>query len=197
MLRALPWFLILLAIAIVQVVRGQVFDVVLFGLGAVAIAADALGVLPEPRRVPSIPGSVLIAGAGVLAVLLILSPRHGLAEGAAVAAVGLVALPLAWLPRARRTTASESHGPDDEAAVRRIRIRRAAIAWSVVVVAMCLVELTSFILGRMPMGADGEYPAISDLLDPLLDGWPGRLCFIVGWLALGGLLLRMWRRRDA
>ena len=192
MLRALPWFLILLAIAVVQVVRGQVFDAVLFGLGAVAIAADVLGTLPSPRRAPSIPGSVVLAGAGALAVLLVLAPRHGVAEGAAVAAVGLVALPLAWLPRAAVAADGEEAG-----AARRIRVRRAAIAWAVVVVAMCLVELTSFILGRTPMGADGEYPAISELLDPLLDGWPGRLCFVVGWLALGGLLLRMWRRRDA
>ncbi len=115
----------------------------------------------------------------------------GVGVGIAVGAVGVVALALAWLrpPKAMA---------EDDAAVRRVRIRRAAIGWSCVVVLLCLVELWSFLMGRMTAELKGEHPAISELIDPALDGPAGKAVFAVAWLALGILLLtRGRRRRDA
>jgi len=191
-LRASPWFLILVLIAAVQVIRGQPFDAVLFGVGAVAIAVDALAGLPARATAPALPLTAVIVVAAALAVVLVLAPRHGVIEGIAVAVVGLVAVPLAWLRRP-----GEAPRPEDSAAVRRLRVRRAAVGWAFVVVLACLAELYSFLVGRVTPASQDPPPAISALLDPALEGWPGRILFVVGWLALGGLLLKLWRRPDA
>jgi hypothetical protein len=56
----------------------------------------------------------------------------------------------------------------------------------------CLWELAQFILGLTRPG-DPAF-ALSDLLDPLLAAWPGRLVFILLWLAGGCFLLLRGRR---
>jgi hypothetical protein len=188
-LRSIPWIGIVAAIAIVQVVRQQPFDAVLFGVGAVALAVDATGAVPTRRR-PSIALTVVIVVAAAVAIVLALAPRHGFVAALAMGAVGLVAVPLAWLAPTR--------GAAEDDPRRRIRIRRAAVGWAGVVVVMCLVELWSFLAGRMTVEAQGQHPAISELLDPALDDPVGRAVFVVAWLAIGMLLLTRGRRsRDA
>lgn len=188
-LRSIPWIGILAAIAIVQMIREQPFDAVVFGVAAVALALDATGRMPAGRR-PSLPLTALILAAAVVAVVLVLAPRHGVVAAIAVGVVGLVAVPLAWLAPARGAAADDAR--------RHIRIRRAAIGWACVVVVMCLVELWSFLMGRMTTEAQGQHPAISELLDPALDDPIGRAVFVAAWLALGVLLLTRGRRsRDA
>lgn len=56
----------------------------------------------------------------------------------------------------------------------------------------CLWELAQFIIGLVHP-QDPAY-ALSDLLDPLLATWPGRLAFIALWLAGGCFLVRRGRR---
>jgi hypothetical protein len=188
-LLSAPWIVIVAAIGAVQVVRGQVFDAVVFGVAAVALVVDAAGAAPAGRR-PSIPLTLVLLVAAVVAAVLVLAPRHGLLAALACGAVGLVVVPLAWLAPTRPAG-------DDEPR-RRIRIRRAAIGWACVVVTMCLVELWSFLAGRVTAEAQGQHPAISELLDPALDEPIGRVLFVAAWLALGALLLtRGWRPRDA
>jgi hypothetical protein len=188
-LRAAPWIVIVVAIGGVQVVRGQVFDAAVFGVAAVVLVVDAAGVAPEGRR-PSIPLTAVLGIGAVVAAVLALAPRHGVTAALAVGVVGLVTVPLAWLAPARP--------PGDDDQRRRIRIRRAAIGWACVVVTMCLVELWSFLMGRMTAEAQGQHPAISELLDPALEEPMGRAVFVVVWLAAGVLLLTRGRRaRDA
>lgn len=193
LLRAAPWVGILAAISVTQIVRDQPFDAVLFGLGAVAIAVDALGLLPDAPVGPSIQRSVLLAAGGVVIVVLVVAPRHGIVSGLAVGAVGVLAVALAWFRRPPLPV-------DDSAAasaLRRTRVRRAAIGWAIVVVALCLVELWSFLMGRLTAEAKGQHPAVSELLDPALDSPIGRLVFGLVWVGLGVALLTTRRRRDA
>ena len=189
-LRAAPWIFILAAICLVQIVRQQPVDAAIFGAGTVVLALDAAGALPTRRVRPAIGLTAVIAAATLVAVVLALAPRHGVVAGIAVAAVGLVALALAWfLP----PVAAAPDGPQ-----RRLRVRRAAIGWACVALVMCLVELWSFLMGRLTTDAKGEHPAISELLDPVLDDAIWRAVFAVAWLALGVLLVTRGRRaRDA
>lgn len=188
-LRSAPWVAILVAIGVVQVVREQPFDAAVFGVAAVALVVDATGAAPAGRR-PGVPLTLLIAVGCAIAVALVLAPRHGVLAGLLVGAVGLAAVALAWPAPGRPA------GDDDPR--RRIRIRRAAVGWACVVVTMCLVELWSFLAGRVSVQAQGRHPAISELLDPALDDPIGKTVFVVAWLALGALLLTRGRRpRDA
>lgn len=189
--RAVPWIGILAAIAVVQLVRAQPFDTALFGAAAVLLTLDTVGAVRLRVTRPTLRMPLLLALAAAVAAVLVLAPRHGLVTGIAVGLVGLVAVPLAWLrPPARAAEAGET-----DAARRRIRIRRAAVGWAAVVLVMCLVELWSFLAGRLTTQAQGQHPAISELLDPALDTPLGRLVFAVCWLALGVLLITRGRRR--
>jgi hypothetical protein len=179
-LRALPWIAILVTIGVVQVIREAPVDAVIFGTVAVALILDAVGVFSAGRPVRA-PLALVLAGAGVAAVVLALAPRHGLVAGVAVVIVGIAAVVLAW--------------PNPPAPDRRDRrILTGAVLWATVTVALCLLELTSFLTGRVDAGAKLTHPAISDLLDPLVDAWPGRIAFVVLWLAAGIGFARVARR---
>jgi hypothetical protein len=181
-LRAAPWVAIPLIIAAVQVVRGEAFDATLFAVVAVLLALDLTGVLPEPPAV-RLPLAPVIAAGVVVVGALTLAPRHGVVAGLIVAAVGIAGAVIAWTPT--RATV-----PPDRA-----RLRRGAVLWAGVAVALCLWELSSFLLGRDTEAAKLAHPAVSDLLDPALDDWAGRLVFAVLWVAAGIGLLRAGRRQ--
>jgi len=186
-LRATPWIFILAAIAVVQIIRSQPVDAAIFGAGAIALIADTTSVLPAGREKPSIPVTLLIAVGAVAVAVLALVPRHGLVAGIVVGAIGVVAVPIAWLLPPRRA-AREGE------ALRRVRVRRAAIGWACVALLMCLVELWSFLMGRLTTQAKDEHPAISELLDPVLETPVGRIVFVAAWLGIGALLITRGRR---
>jgi hypothetical protein len=180
-LRAVPWVAIPLIIAGVQVVRGEAFDAILFAVVAVLLALDLTGVLPEVPAIP-LPLAPALAAGAVVTGALTLAPRHGLLAGVTLTVVGIAGALVAWTPtRAGGATAGA-------------RLRRGAMLWAGVAVALCLWELSSFLLGRDTEAAKLAHPAVSDLLDPVLDGWPGRLVFVVLWVAAGIGLLRAGRR---
>lgn len=123
--------------AIVQFYRDAPLDGTVFGAVAVALIVDALRILPD---VPSLPRPGLLPvliGAGAVAALLILSPRHGVVDGIVLVGVGVVALPVAWA--GLRPAAPRQRGPrPGEAAA----VRRTAILWAGVGLATCAWELT-------------------------------------------------------
>lgn len=182
MLRALPWIGIVAIISIVQVIRGETLDAIVFGVTAVVLAVDAVaGPRARARRPPT---WTLIAGAVATGGVLAFAPRHGVVAGVVVIAIGIAAIVIAWPDPVR----------DDQPA-QPVRVTRTAIAWAVVAIATCLLELVSFLLGRETEATKLAHPALSDLLDPLVDLPGGTAVFAALWLALGVLLVSRGRRK--
>ena len=188
--RSFPWIAIVAITAAVQFIRAAPVDGVVFGIVAIALLADAIGLVPP---LPSVarPGIVpVLVGAAAAAVLLALTPRHGVVDGIVLIAAGIVAIPAAWAGVRPGVERGRGPQPGNTAAV-----RRTAILWAAAGVATCLWELTSFVLGRVLPEQKALHPAISDLLDPALDQLWFRALFVLGWIALGLALLSRGGRR--
>jgi len=184
---AAPWIAILLITGTVQFVRDAPWDGVIFLTVAAVLVVDVVRPMPSwprPRAAQALVVWLVVAASGLLLVLM---PRHGLGEGLVAVAVGLTALLFAWPDRpAAAGTGAGSASPR--------AIRRTAVLWSVTALAVCVWELTSFVLGRTMPGGVIEHPAVSDLINPLLDLNWGHAVFAAGWLAFGALLVVPWRR---
>jgi hypothetical protein len=179
--RVGSWCAISILIGITQAIRGVVVDATIFFVVALALTFDGLGRIPitlrtmrRPRATIAIPFIVLVG------TVLVLAPRHGAIVTVTMALVGLVVLSAAWAPRDGQIRME----PRDPA------VTRAVAWWTIAVVAICLWELAAFIWGRGGAAATYAHPAISDLLDPALDSFPGRLVFFAMWFGLGTALLR-------
>ena len=167
---------------LVQVIRGEAADAVIFLVPAFLVAADAAGALPRwtassGRLRQLLPIATVAAG-----VVLALTPRHGLADGVAVAALGVAVLVAAWPdpPPKPRPAAPLLH--------------RSGAVWAAVALGIALWELVSFLLGLPSPAASIAHPAISDLLDPVADVPAGRVLLVTAWTLAGlGLLHRGWR----
>lgn len=176
-----PWTFILVVTGLFQVFRGAPVDGAFFLGIAVLLVADAFGLVTIPgRRMPR--RAVMFGSAVIVGTLMVLAPRHGFVEGLIVSAVGLSVLIFAW-PNPETTSPAVSP------------LRRAAIVWSILGVALALWELTSFILGLPSPEAAFRHPSISLLLDPVLDTLEGRIGFTTLWLISGIALLRRGRER--
>lgn len=167
------WIAVLLLIGVVQILRAQWIDTaVFFGAAVLVLVADRFPSAARAR--PSV--RALILAAVPMGLALCLLPRHGIGMVCTVAAIGTAAVASTWQGR---TAPRRPWTPT---------LRRLAWAWAGIVVAGCLWELAQFILGRIHP-ADPSF-ALSDLIDPMLDASPGRILFVVLWLAVGIFLLR-------
>jgi hypothetical protein len=179
--RVGSWCAISILIGITQAIRGVIVDATIFFVVALVLAFDGLGTtrieLPRPRlhRAQVVVPAVVLASA-----VLVLAPRHGVVITVTMALIGLVVLSVAWVSRGGQVR-KEPRGP---------AVTRAVTWWTTLVVAICLWELAAFIWGRGGATATYAHPAISDLLDPALDSFPGRLVFFAVWFGLGSALLR-------
>lgn len=182
--RAWPWIGILLVTGVVQFVRDAPADGALFLIVAGVLVVDTVRPLGSWRR-PVVARRLVGWGVAALAVLLlVLLPRHSVGEGIVVVAIGLAVVPFAW-PERPASGAPRSSSSS---------LRRTGVLWAAVALAVCVWELTSFVLGRVAPGGVVEHPAISDLLNPAVDKWWGHALFAAGWLAFGMLLVVPWRR---
>ncbi|GAA3738730.1 hypothetical protein GCM10022239_12870 [Leifsonia bigeumensis] len=182
---ARPWTIILVITGLFQLFRGAPVDGAFFLAVAAVLLADEFGLVALPAvGLPSgRAGRSALAGvAAVLGTLMVLAPRHGLVEGLIVSGIGLTVLLFAW-PDPRSTDAAPTP------------LRRAGILWAIIAVAICLIEVTSFLLGLPSEAAQFAHPSISLLLDPALDTIEGRVVFTALWLVVGIALLRRGTRR--
>ncbi len=164
MIRAIPWIAIIAIIAIVQVVRAEYFRLrscsasppPYFGIDA-AVAGPKV----RARRPPF---WAVLAGAVLTGGILVFAPRHGMCRRDRCRS-------RSGSPRSRSPgrTRCATTGPR----MRRRTVTRAAIAWAVVAITTCLLELGSFLLRRETAQTKYMHPALSDLFDPMLDTWPG------------------------
>lgn len=176
------WVAVPVLAGLVQLLRGEAADAVIFLVPALLLAADAAGALPKPRPSPLRARRLLAAGTVVAGLVLILTPRHGTADAAAVGLLGLAVLAAAW--------------PDPPARLEEQprRARRSAVLWATIAVAIAAWELLAFLLGLPSATASFRHPAISDLLDPVADTAGGRVVLVTAWALAGLALLNRGRR---
>jgi hypothetical protein len=180
----LAWIAILFLTGVFQFYRGAVADGIVFLAMAAALLVGETGILNRfdrlywrPRRV------VVIIALVIAAAVLVLTPRHGLADGAVVVASGVLVFVVAWPNPPVSDTQPDAWST---------RLTRSALAWAIIGIAFCIWELGMYFLGLNAAGRT-EFPALSDLLDPILDNPIGRLLAVVAWLAGGVALARRGR----
>lgn len=182
------WTAVLIITAVFHVVRGAPADAAIYAAGAVVLIFDALGWLRIPLRMPADRDTLsrrVVAGTLIAVASLTLGFTHlySPADTAIVVGLGVLLLPVAWADR--------GSGPREPLTP---VIRRTAIAWSIVIVAGCLWEIGVFFLGRDLTGSETAFPALSDLIDPVLAWPPARAVLVACWLLGGYTLLRRGRR---
>lgn len=181
------WVAILILTGGFQIYRGAPVDGAVFLAMAGALILDLAGILPEWRKTEWRPSRIILIGVlGAAAVVLAVTPRRGIGDGIAIAVSGILVFLVAWPQRA---TPAGGH----EGSVWTPRMRRAATLWACVGIAICLWELTMFFLGAY-VDRDA-FPALSDLLDPLLNNPIGRILFAAAWLVGGVALMRRGQGR--
>lgn len=191
-----PWITILCLTSGFQFFRGAPLDGAVFAAAAIALGLANLGLLQFVGST-RVARPVLGYAVGALIVVVVaLLPRFSLADGVIVIGVGLTAIPFAWSDQGRwppytRAKNGAVSGTDRASGHSPTRaLRRAAILWSALAVALCLWELTAFFLGMPSAAAEYAHPALSDLIMPLL---ANPLSLGVGtalWLLGGAALLR-------
>lgn len=182
------WIAVLVITAVFHVVRGAPVDAAIYAVGAVVLVFDALGWLRVPLRMPADRDTLsrrVIAGTliGVASLTLGFTRLYSPADTAIVVGLGVLLLPVVWAER-------PSGGPEPLPTV----VRRTAIAWSIVIVVGCLWEIGVFFLGRDLTGSETAFPALSDIIDPVLAWPPARVVLVACWLLGGYALLRRGRR---
>ncbi len=178
------WITILVLTGAFQFYRAAVPDGIVFLSLALALIVGRTPLLRrfdhyewQPRRV------LVVIALAVAAAVLILTPRHGIADGVVLVASGILVFVVAWPDPPERTEADPTWTP---------RLTRSAIAWAILGIVFCLWELGMYFLGYNQAGRTA-YPALSDLLDPILNNPIGRTFFVVAWLAGGVALARRGR----
>jgi hypothetical protein len=169
-----------------QIYRGDALtDGIVFLSMAAALIVGETGILRRldgrlitPRRL------VVGIALAVDAIVLVLTPRHGYADGIVIAVTGVLVFLIAW-PNGPQTTEPQQPWTP--------RLTRAAIAWTILGLAVVLWELAMYFLGY---GQDGRtaFPALSDILDPVLNNPIGRFLGAAAWLAGGVALIKRGRR---
>ncbi|HEX4442605.1 MAG TPA: hypothetical protein VHZ81_03450 [Galbitalea sp.] len=180
------WITILILTGAFQLYRGDaITDGVVFLAMAAALIVGETGVLSrldgkllKPRRL------VVAIALAVDAGTLVFTPRHGMFDGIVIAVTGVLVFLVAWPNGPVSNEGPEPWTP---------RMSRAAIAWAILGLAFVLWELAMYFLGY---GQDGRtaFPALSDILDPVLNNPIGRFLGTVAWLAGGAALMRRGRR---
>ena len=167
-----------------QLYRQAFGDAAVFIALAAALVVGETGILSRldgqavrPRRI------VIAIVLAIDAIVLVFTPRHGYADGIVMAVTGVLVFIVAWPNEATSTREPQQWS---------LRLTRAAIAWAILGIAFCIWELAMYFLGY---GAEGrtDFPALSDILDPVLNNPVGRVIGVAAWLAGGVALTRRGR----
>jgi hypothetical protein len=173
------WTTILILTGSFQLYRGAFADGIVFLAMGLALIVGETGILSRLDGKALRPRRLIVAIMFAIdAIVLVLTPRHGYADGVVIAASGALVLIVAWPNELATDQAKDPWSP---------RLTRAAVAWTILGIAFCLWELAMYFLGY---GQDGRtaFPALSDILDPVLDNPIGRILGAAAWLA-GGIAL--------
>lgn len=168
-----------------QAWRGTFVDATLFYALAAMLLIDRLsrGRLFIFKKHIVAPKWLTLTVTSSFALVLIIAPRHSIADLIAFVLIGITVLLLAWEP------APDREKPPHHALV------RSAVIWSVLAVALCLWESLAFILSVTTPNGVENFPTISVLLDPFVESLVGRIIFVGLWVAAGLGLLRVWSKK--
>jgi hypothetical protein len=184
------WILILILTGSFQFYRGAPVDGIVFMAMAAALIADAIDLIPPIRSQDWRPSRIVtVVVLALTAAVLALTPRQGIADGVVLVVTGALVFVVAWPDHIPAEASTESRGRWSP------RMSRSAALWATVGIAFCLWELTMCFLSAYVPGGRNDFPALSDLLDPLIQNPIGRIIFVAAWL-LGGIgLSRRGRAR--
>ena len=183
-LGAIAWIAILAITGVVQLLRQQLGDALIFGIASLLLLLVAAGALPMLERLRRPAVAVTAMGAAAVAIAVAVVPRHSVLAGVTffvIIGLALVAAAPTADPRPRTRWPKA--------------LRRLVWAWVVIWIVACLWELLQVLLGGIAPGGRAAHPALSDLLDPLLAQPPGRIAFAVCWTAIGVFLVTRGGRR--
>ena len=176
------WFWLFLTTTLFQIFRGSIVDTIIFGLGTLMVFLSAANLLNHIHLTkPHAHKYEIYTTVFVIVVALSVVPRHGELHTIVVLAVLPLALRYAWY---------SDRGPKDKGD---IRIKRASQIWAAASVGILLWEFAANILGQLDKSLY-SFPAISVLVDPLLDNLVGQAIFVALWLAAGIGFLRLWKK---
>lgn len=179
------WLVALTVMAGFQTWRGSYADGVLFAAVAILLAVDRAMHGRLTLGIPSlrVPTAVMRIAAAVSAVLLVTIPRHGTFSFFAMTFIGVIMFALAW----GSDVNAQTQAPPQTV--------RSAWWWILLGVALSVWEAAAFVLSVSVPGAYYNHPTLSVLLDPLLEGAPGRIVFVTLWVLAGVGLVSLWRRK--
>ena len=183
-LVAAAWIAILVFTGAFQLYRHAFADAAIFIALAAALVVGETGILSRLDGWAIRPRRIAVATAlAIDAIVLVFTPRHGYADGIVLAISGVLVFIVAWPNGSASDQAKQPWSP---------RLTRAALAWTILGIAFCIWELAMYFLGY---GAEGrtDFPALSDILDPILDNPVGRVIGVAAWLAGGVALTRRGR----
>lgn len=177
-----PALVVLVLAGIFHLIRGAPIDGAVFCGMAVLIGADAvtghrlrLPVVPRPPRWVVWPAAIGCA------ILLGTTARWGTTAHVVLPIIGGAAVLSGW-----HRSGDATAGPASW------RQHAGGAGWAAIAVALCLWELTTYILQQITAD-DRTHPALSDLLNPLVDTHVGRGLLVLVWMLAGVALL--WPRR--
>lgn len=177
-----PWVVIFIGTAIFHIWRGSIEDILIFGGAAALILSQVFGFtkfgFKEQPKVGTWLIAVVVLGS---ALVLYFSPRHSLLNLITL----LVFIPIGIALLMYRD-AERQFSP-------RPQVLSSRLIWGVWAVCFALIELVAYV-GSKLTGDLGDFPTISVLLDPVLEGNLGRATFVAIWLMAGVYLFGVRRK---
>src|SRR5699024_500092 len=156
--------------------RPSMRDAAIFVLPALALLIDAVRPLPALPSLPPARSRVGLAAIRLAAACLVLTPPYGNAEMLDLILLGLAAGTPAWGSTDRLTAAWSQLPP-----TRRRPVRRAGIAWAIVLVTLALWELSAFLIGVATPPGTPTPPSVSGALDPYFADFTSRAVLVGLW----------------
>lgn len=178
-----PWMPLFAFVALFQFIRDAQLDALYFSFIVLVLALNWKNAFPFefPRKPkPNLLG--LVIGSAVLGFLIAIAPRKSAIEIALMIGSLFIALALIWYKDSGKLPSSS------------LALDRSKWAWISFGVLVSLWELSAYILSDVA-GNVNAYPTISVLMAPVMADPVGRSVFLIIWLLIGVMLVRVERKR--
>lgn len=181
--RINPWMPLFAFVALFQFMRGAIFDAIYFSFIVLVLLINWKNLFPfEFPKKPKPNLTALVVGAIAFGAGIALLPRKSPMEVALMLGALFIAMALVWYKDA---------GPQTKVAGALSRSKWAWISYGVLV---SLWELFAYILSDVA-NDPYAYPTISILMAPVMADQTGRAIFLVLWLLVGVMLVRIERKK--